>query len=174
MGVPVIGTLPHLAEKINEWFPEVKKRAFAVADSEITKENIPTLPVCMVALLRSPPGRRNGIRTPNAADAIAIEFWWEPVKAKKADGSESPFYVYYDYETLRKRLAAKMATYSGPESDQQFRYAGMDVEATPFAVIIQFVYTTDILICTEDDIADAEEGKMYPDFTICVEFTEGD
>lgn len=165
-----IATLPHLAAKINEWFPEIKNRAFAVADSEITKENIPTLPVCMVALLRAPPGSRNGPRTPNAVDNIAIEFWWEPVKAKKADGSESPFYVFYDYEGLRRRLSAKMANYQSPLG-ANLVYAGMDVEATPFAVIIQFVYTQNIMLCTEDDIEDEDDGKP---FDICVTFTDGD
>lgn len=165
------GTLPHLAWAINKWFPQVKNRAFAVADAELNPQNIPSLPVCMVALLRSPPGSRNGVRTPNGVDNVAIEFWWEPIKAQRADGSESPFYAYYDYESLRTRLAAKMVTYASP-SGAQFKYAGMDVEATPYAVIIQFVYTLDILFCTEDDIEDNEDdGKP---FDICVTFIEGE
>lgn len=159
-----------MAVKINEWFPEVKGRAFAVADAEITKENIPNLPVAMIALLRAPPGNRNGVRTPNAVDNIAIEFWWPPIKAKKADGSESPFYAYYDYETLRRRLAARMSRYAG-ETGTQFKYAGMDVEATPFAVIIQFVYTVDTMLYCEDDDDGSDEGQP---FDVCVTFIEGD
>lgn len=166
-----IATLPQIAAKINEWFPEVKGRAFAVADSDITPQNMPTLPCCMVALLRAPAGPRNTIRTPAATDNIAIEFWFEPIKSQKADGSESPFYAFYDYEKIRKRLGTKIAQWS-TEGGNQLKYSMMDVEATPFAVIIQFTYLQDIFICTEDDLADDPDDGLP--FDVCVTFVEGD
>ena len=45
--------LPALAEQIALWFPEVEGRSLAVSEVSITKENVPTLPLVMVAFINS-------------------------------------------------------------------------------------------------------------------------
>lgn len=167
-----LATLPALAAKVAEWFPELNGRAFAVADAEITPENIPTLPIAQVVLIRGQPSPMNTKRMPAIVETIGVEFWFKPEKDRRADGSESPFYSFYDYDVIMRRLLPRIATWESPRGSIM-AFNNLDVEATPFAVIIQFVFTHDAYVCEED-----KEPGEYPPLDcnvvpkICVTLTE--
>lgn len=152
-----LATLPALAKAVNGWFPELGGRMFPVADSEITPENIPTLPMGMCVLVRGQPSpTATNPRMPSMLETIGVEFWFPPIKNKREDGSESPFYAFYDYDAIARRLLPRIAKWESPKGSIM-RFNNLDVEATPFAVIIQFVFTHDAYVCDED-----EELGEYP------------
>ena len=96
--------LPALAEQLKLWFPELAGRALAVSDVSVSKENVPTLPLVMCAFARSTSEPRANARHFEMIDAFIVEFWLEPQRYKRADGSETPFWSYYPYESIRETL----------------------------------------------------------------------
>jgi hypothetical protein len=167
-----LATLPPLADAIAGWFPELEGRSVAVADSEINKENVPTLPLCMVALIKAPPSPNGSPKKPAIVENIAVEFWFEPVKDRREDGSELPFYSFYDYDKVIRKLLPRIVRWDSPRGNR-LKYSSMDVQATPFATIIQFVFLHDMFVCELD-----EEPEEQPPIDcnamprICVTFTD--
>jgi hypothetical protein len=137
--------LPALAAAIAEWFPELGGRAMAVSESAVTKENIPTLPLCVVAFSRSVgeqtiKARQNQF---NIEDHFVIEFWLKSERYQRANGSEAPFWSYYNYEAIRDRLLTHMATWEAPRN-ARIAYRAMNMEADPLAVTITFGFIASI------------------------------
>src|SRR5262245_8839046 len=105
--------LPALAEAVAQWFPELGGRALAVSEVTITKENVPTLPLAMVGyahgIITGNPPQRSSKTEYNFQDWFVIEFWLEPARYKKANGSETPFWSYYPYEAIRDTLLTNLS-----------------------------------------------------------------
>lgn len=139
--------LPALAEAIAEWFPELNGRSLAVSEVEINKENVPTLPLVMTAFLRSA-ADENSNRTEifNITDTIVIGFWLEPARYKKANGAETPFWSYYDYEEIRDTLLTNLARWESP-GGERLSYRGLTIEAAPLAVILTFTFSATFRWC---------------------------
>src|SRR5262245_3630807 len=133
--------LPALAEAISEWFPELGGRSLAVSDATITKENIPTLPLVMVAFVRSAasPPRRSSHETFEVIDTIIVEFWLAPERYKRANGSETPFWSYYDYEAIRDKLLSYMVRWETP-SGERISYIGLQIQADALSVTLTFTF----------------------------------
>jgi hypothetical protein len=134
--------LPRLAEAVGEWVPEVKGRSFAVADSAITKENVPRLPLCMLAFDRSTadPPIYNQASEFEIVDLFRIEFWMPPIRITKMDDSVTPFWTYYDYEDLRDTLLTNIVQWNN-ETCELIAYRGMTIVADALAVTLTFSFT---------------------------------
>lgn len=139
--------LPTLAEALAEWFPELGGRALAVSEVTVSKENIPTLPLAMVAFVRGTGDQTSSNRYIfNMEDAFVIEFWLEPARYKKKDGSMTPFWSYYDYEAIRDNLLAHLAAWDYPGSER-IVYRGLNIEADALAVTLTFAFVANFRWC---------------------------
>jgi len=141
--------LPALAEKIASWFPELGGRALAVSEVSITKENVPTLPLAMVAFIRSNanPNTHSNIGMFEIADTFVVDFWLEPARYKKSNGTETPFWSYYDYEKIRDTLLSNLTTWDSP-GGERIAYRGMTIEAEPLAVTLTFTFIATFRWCS--------------------------
>lgn len=135
--------LPALAKVIADSFPELQGRSLAVSEVDPfrDKTNVPTLPLAVCALVgeqaqQSPYG--GGLI--ELADDILIQFIFEPVKYTLKGGSDSPFFAYYDYETLRDRLLNVLQVWRTPRNGG-LAFKTLDVESDEFAVYIAFRFT---------------------------------
>jgi len=142
---PETRLLPALAEAIAEWFPELGGRAMAVSEAAVTKENIPTLPLAVVAFLRSVSDQSSKSRQQQfeITDAFVIEFWLPSEKYRRANGSEAPFWSYYNYEAIRDKLLTHMATWDAPRN-ARIAFKTLDTEADHLAVTLTFNFTASI------------------------------
>ena len=138
---PKVRFLPALAEQISLWFPELGGRALAVSEVSITKENVPTLPLAMVAFIRSTadPPQRSSHDMFEIVDTFIVDFWLEPARYKKANGTETPFWSYYDYEAIRDKLLANLTRWETP-GGERIAFRGLVIEAEPFAVTLTFTF----------------------------------
>jgi hypothetical protein len=133
--------LPALAEQIALWFPELSGRALPVSEVTITKENVPTLPLVMVAFTNSmaePPSRTQATVF-DMVDTFIVEFWLQPERYKKANGAETPFWSFYPYEDIRDTLLANIAHWESPNGER-ISFRRLQLGADPFAVTLTFTF----------------------------------
>jgi hypothetical protein len=137
--------LPALAEEIAKWFPELAGRAMAVTESAVTKENIPTLPLVVVAFVRSVGEESIKSRQSQFGiqDHFIVEFWLEPEMYKRKNGTDAPFWSYYNYEAIRDKLLTHMATWQAPRS-ARIAFRALDIEADHLAVTLTFGFVAEI------------------------------
>lgn len=142
--------LPALADAIASWFPELGGRALAVSDVTVTKDNVPTLPLVMVAFTRgmgvSP--TRNSVGEITFEDNFVIEFWLEPLRYKKSNGTETPFWSYYPYESIRDTLLNNIIRWESP-SGERMGYRSLIVQADSLAVTLTFGFVAISQWCPE-------------------------
>jgi hypothetical protein len=165
--------LPALAEAISEWFPELGGRSFAVSDATISKENVPTLPLVMTAFTRSradPPAKSNYDQF-EIEDAFIVEFWLEPARYKRANGTETPFWSYYNYENVRDTLLANLIRWESP-GGERVAYRTMMIEADALAVTITFGFVATFRWCSAIPV---DQGQPFtlkvglkPDTSCCI------
>jgi len=145
--------LPELAEKIKIWFTDLNGRAIAVSDSDIiTKLNVPTLPLVAVGLKTSVGDQSTSSYQPtfSLAEQILIQFWLEPMRYKRKDGSEAPFWTWYDYESVRETLVANLSRWEDAPHGARFAYRKTDIAADELAVTITFTFLASYQFCTPD------------------------
>jgi hypothetical protein len=142
--------LPAVAEAVAEWFPELQGRALAVSEVSVTKENVPSLPLALVAFVRSTaePPRRSYAESFEVADAFIIEFWLEPARYRKSNGSETPFWSYYPYEEIRDTLLNNLVRWPTP-GGEHIAYRGLNIEAEPLAVTLTFAFVATFNWCAK-------------------------
>lgn len=140
--------LPAVAEAVGRWFPELGGRSLAVSEVSVTKENVPTLPLAMTAFARSTSEQptKNNVSIYDVVDLFIVEFWLEPARYKRANGTETPFWSYYDYEAIRDTLLENLVHWQGPNGER-VAYRGMTIEAEPIAVTITFTFATQFRWC---------------------------
>lgn len=133
---------PAIASLLRASFPELKQRAFAVAEAAMTKENAVNLPLAFVALLGAVPQHTsNNVETPiDILEHICIEFWYEPKKYKNKDGGESPFYAYQDYTPVMDKLFTTLRNYLAPVGKSVVP-TSMTTVSDEFAQVISFKLT---------------------------------
>ena len=145
--------LPALAEKIAEWFPELGGRAMAVSESAVTKENIPTLPLAVTAFVRAVGEQSQTTRQSQyeIVDHFIVEFWLPSEKYQRANGSDAPFWSYYNYEAIRDKLLTKMAAWQPPRN-ARIAFRALDTEADHLAVTMTFGFVAAInwRVCSVD------------------------
>lgn len=150
---PSKALLPALAAQISIWFPELEGRAIAVSEESVTKENMPTLPVCTVALLRETGNDNVATDDIQPEEEFFVSFWFKPVRYTRADGSDTPFWAYYDYETLRDRFLTQLKNWRSPRNEP-IKYMELTVQSDHFAVIVTFRLRHKFIFCPIDDTID--------------------
>lgn len=164
--------LPALAEEIRNWFPELGGRAMAVSESAVTKENVPTLPLAVVAFARSLGEQSVTSRQSQfqIADHFIVEFWLKPEMYQRANGSDAPFWSYYNYEAIRDKLLTHMATWQAPRN-ARIAYRTLNIDADHLAVIITFgfIATINWKVCVVPP-PDQLVGRI--DFNLCTPASE--
>jgi len=142
--------LPELAEQIKEWFKDLNGRAIAVSDMDIiTKLNVPTLPLVAVGLRTSVGDQNTQSYQPTFLlhEQIVIQFWLEPMRYKRKDGSEAPFWTWYDYESMRQQLVSNLNHWENPPHGAHFAYRKTDIAADELAVTITFTFLASYQFC---------------------------
>ena len=136
----------------------------AVSEVTITKANVPTLPLAMVAFIRgtaNPP-----ISNPDMfeiTDAFLVEFWLEPARYKRANGTETPFWSYYDYESVRDKLLTCIAGWETP-GGERIAYRELVIDAEELAVTLTFRFTATFRWCP----LKVDHGEPFKiDFNLC-------
>lgn len=140
--------LPALADEIKKWFQDLNGRAIAVSDYDITKLNVPTLPLVAVALKRSvgDQATQNYQPTFRLTEEVLIQFWLEPMRFKRKDGSEAPFWTWYDYESVRETLISNLSRWDAPHG-AHFAYRKTDIAADELAVTLTFTFLASYQFC---------------------------
>lgn len=148
--------LPALAPAVSEWFPDLEGRVLPVLDTEITDDNMPDLPVCFLAFARERLGERSTPKRPAPIEEFFIEFWFKPKRYAANDGEQTPFWSFYDYHSLRKKLVGHLYNWDTP-SGGQIRYVSLEVEPTSYAAIFTFRFTHEYFLGTDEP----EEGERF-------------
>ena len=157
--------LPALAAAIGEWFPELGGRSLAVSDMTPTKENTPTLPLCVTAFVRSSanPPLRNHYEEFPIDDAFIVEFWLQPMRYKKINGTETPFWTYYPYEGIRNKLLSNITQWT-PPGKERIAFRTLNIVADAFAVVLTFGFIAHFDWCLKTD----RYGMPFKvDFNLC-------
>lgn len=157
--------LEKAAAAIAEWFPELGGRAFAVSEVDPfdNKTNIPTLPVAVVALVRETYNHNWRGRTTefDFITNFVVEFMLPPSRIQRANGSETPFWSFYDYKKIRDGLLSNFPKW---EHGGGIEFVSMDQEADPLAVYISFSFNRHARWC-----ADPEEDPKPVPVTFCLQ-----
>lgn len=156
------GLLPAVAARVAAYFPDLKGRSLAVAEAEINKDNLPKLPLAMVALANAEPNGPVDLmqRTQfSNVDRFVIEFWFETNRYIKANNTETPFWAYYDYAAIRDTLLATFSGWTGPNGERIW-YAGMTMDASEYAVVLTFNMQARYELCVERKDEDGD-GKPF-------------
>lgn len=155
------GLLPTLAKDIGTWFVELDGRSIAVSEARITKENMPTLPLVMVAFAREVPATAPAdlTRAQNSmVDSFVVEFWMTPSIYTNNQGAVTPFWGYYDYEAIRDRLLSNLRGYVGP-AGERIKYVSLTQESDALAVVLTFTFVAMYEWCSDDaQRADCQDG----------------
>lgn len=148
-------TLIALARAIGEWLPELHGRSVAVSEAEVTAENVPALPLCMVALQKESAEHSGSSNAhPLIKEDILVQYWVRPSRYERADGSESPFWSHYDYGNVRDRLLANAIHWRSPR-EARLRYISMDIEADQMAVVLTFRFEHAFKWCPPQRLSEA-------------------
>lgn len=154
------GTLPYVAKMVAKHFPELQNRAFPVLDADVTKENVPTLPVAMVMLEReigNHSSKQRSHATPE--EQFIVEFWLPPAtKYLDKNQIETPYWTYYDYHSLRNRFLPIIFDMKPPLGGR-VEYVGLELEALQFAVVITFKLSHQFEFCEPELEHVGHDGK---------------
>lgn len=151
-----------LAALIADRFPELGGRSIAVSEVDPfnNKTNVPTLPIAVTALLgeTATSSKYGGGKIELTQDVMA-HFIFEPVKYSRADGAESPFFAFYDYEAMRDRMIAATMKWRSPRG-ASLAYVALDVESDEFAVYLTFKFRATETWCA-DRVPPEEEPRAF-------------
>lgn len=144
--------VPAIAKLLRARFPELEQRAFAIMEADLTKENMPNLPLAFVALLGlAAENQSNDVKTPlDLLETICIEFWFEPKTYKLMNGGVSPFYAYQPYDKIMERLFAALNGFFTPVK-KGVRFISMSTSSDEFALMISFKVSIKWRWCAEMD-----------------------
>ena len=132
--------LVEFAAAVSLWFPEMKNRVVAVLDSDIKADNIPTLPLVMVALVNETSNYNPQTNaSPKIVEDFIVEFWMEPQKYEVEEG-KSPFWAFYDYDMLRNRILKHLPEFVSSR-DVRVQYVSLQTDNMQFAAIITMRFT---------------------------------
>lgn len=147
-------TPPALARAIAEWFPELGGRSIAVSEAKITRDNVPTLPLCMVSLMREVGNDSVRTQRTEPEEQLVAEFWFEPAKYSNGEtNAETPFWAFYDYDLLRDRLVTHLRHWLSPHGSR-VEYFALEVDSDQFATVITFQLRHQFVFCELDPYED--------------------
>ena len=70
---------------------------------------------------------------------------------KRANGTETAFWSYYDYEAVRDKLLSELVLWESP-SGQRISYRGLGIEADPLAVTLTFAFVATMRWCSDKTV----------------------
>ena len=160
-------TLPALARAIAEWFPELGGRSIPVSEARITRDNIPTLPLVMVSLFRELGYHTVATRRLEPEEQVVVEFWFKPLRyVDPNNGAETPFWAFYDYDTVRDRLVAELKHWHTPRGER-LEYFSLDIDSDQFATVLTFQLRHKFVFCDPVyPLSMTDEGFIIKDSTI--------
>ena len=148
-----------VARAVGENFPELGGRSIAVSEVDPFDQqtNYPNLPIAVTALVNEQAlqGRHGGGQIKLSSD-ILIEFIFLPVKYTTAEGKESPFFAFYDYESIRDRLLRLMKHWRTPRNGS-ISYKSLVVDSDEYAVHLVFRFMVEEIWC---DVGHSEEPSL--------------
>lgn len=126
-----------LAAKVAETFPELGGRCIAVSEVEPfnSKSNVPTLPVAFTALVAEAATQSARGGPIEISSDILLTFIYAPQKYQMEDRRDSPFFAFYDYESIRDRFLEMAVDWASPGGGS-ISYRSLDVESDEFGVWI--------------------------------------
>lgn len=166
--VEVVETLPAVAALLREWLPEMKGKVVAITEAEVTKDNVPELPIGLVYPLRQDFTQRNNGTSVTVEEEFVVEIWLEPAREKTKHG-ESPFWSYYEYNTFRNKMFARFAGTRTPQNGA-YTFISMDVESNFLATVIAFRMKATYELCVEPD---EWEEPVEATFSLCQPASSG-
>lgn len=136
-------TLPEFAKLIvSPAFPELEGRAIPVTGVDDDKEGTDAtkLPFVLIGLRKgdtSGPAELGTKTAINLRDDFIVEFNLEKTRYRNLKGGETPFFSYYDYESVRDRLFNAIIQFSG-EHGITFEFVSLDISTEGDVVYIEF------------------------------------
>lgn len=150
-----------LAEELNKYFPELSGRVLPVSEAEINKTNVPTMPLCMLALTVMP--LTYSVQTQSAVsmnEDFVVEFWFETNKIIRSNNTESPFWAFYNYEPLRDKFLAVVRRWKSP-AGFKVRVVSMEIETSDLAVMVTFRCQHVFDWCEPEELTLALDGPGF-------------
>lgn len=148
-----------LAEELDNHFPEMEGRIFPVSEADINKTNVPKFPLCMLALTVMPLTYSVNSKNPiSMNEDFVVEFWFETNKIKRSNGSESPFWAFYNYEPLRNKFVAVVSRWKSP-AGFKVKIVSMEVETSDLAVMVVFRCQHVFDWCEPEELTNALDGE---------------
>ena len=157
-----VETLPAVAERMRAHIKQLAGRAIPVTEAQVTKDNVPELPIAVVAPLRQDFTHNGGPRM-TVVEGFVVEIWLEPAMEKTKHG-ESPFWSYYEYNKFRDRMFDLFAGWRTPQGGT-LQFMSMDVESNFLATVLTFRFRATYDICRDDGDEWAEPATIT--FDLC-------
>lgn len=161
--------LRDLAVAIAGAFPEVEDRAFAVSEWDLTAENVPSkFPICVLALGREQYDwgpSNNSSKEKWVSETVIVKFLMQPERMRRADGSESPFWRFYDYSEVRDRCLDLLEDYRSPSGGRIIPQS-LDIGADQLAVELTFTLMHRFKWCAGAKVPLVAAGQMRPVLTL--------
>jgi len=144
--------LLEFASALKIWFPKMENRVVAVLDSDITGDNVPTLPLAMLALIRETAEHNPQTNaSPKITEDFIVEFWMEPTKYQIEGGA--PFWAFYDYDSIRNMILSNLPNFVSSRQ-QRLKYVSLETDSTQFAAVLTFRFTHTYEWCPDDEMED--------------------
>lgn len=145
--------LPAVADRLRAHMPQLAGRALAVSEADATKDNVPTLPIAIVAPLVQN-FTHNGEYRMTVNEEFVIEVWMPPEREKTIEGGETPFWSYYAYNAFRDQLFDLFAAWRTPQNGT-VRFVSMGVESNFLATVLTFRLRATYDICSDNQDVEA-------------------
>lgn len=132
------------AKLVGETFPILGGRSIAVSEVDAfkAKANLPDLPIAYAALLAETSNQGNsGNGNFEIKQIVLLQFMFEPERYKTEKGNSTPFFAFYDYESIRNQLLSATVKWQTPRG-AALAYRSLDVESDEMAVYITFKFET--------------------------------
>lgn len=146
-------TLPALAKAISGKFPELGGRSIAATDVDPFTDmtNVPTLPIAVCALAQEDGNQpANGGGRIAIEDNIIVQMIFDPVKYQNSENVDTPFWAFYDYETIRDRLLSLTRDWQAPRNGARLSFQSMAPSADEFGVYLTFRFTMRDNVCLDE------------------------
>lgn len=153
-----------LAADIAKWFPSLEGRSIAVSEISVFQDraHVPTLPLAAVALIREKGKQsKHGGSQIELNDEIIVQFMFKSQKYLREDGSESPFFAFYDYESLRDELLRHTVQWRTPRGGS-ISFQSLDINSDEMAVLISMIFETNEKWCSPPP--EATNDPNHPDY----------
>jgi hypothetical protein len=135
-------SIPSFAAAIRSSFIELDRRAFAVSFVDFKQFKPSAMPIALVCMGENGGHSHDAYRGPSAikkADDIVVHYVSKLVKYKSAEGTDTPYFAYYDYEALELRMIKCAKNWVSPRGGL-LEYKGVDPDPGEADVTLNFKF----------------------------------